>query len=50
MHRGCVTSNKNGGVQLGMAFVLRGKNTAFFSTSVHFAGMIDNLVLKVQYF
>ena len=50
MHRGCVTGNKNGGVQLGLAFVFRGKNTPFLRTSVHFASMIGNLVLKVEYF
>ncbi len=50
MHRGCVTGNKNGGVQLGLAFVLRGKNTPVLHTSVHFASMIGNLVLKVEYF
>jgi hypothetical protein len=48
--RGCVIGNKNGGVQLGLAFVLRGKNTPFLRTSVHFASMIVNLLLKVEYF
>ncbi len=50
MHRGCVSGNKNGGVQFGLVFVLRGGNTPFFRTSVHFASMIDNLVLKIEYF
>jgi hypothetical protein len=35
--------------KLGIAFVFREENT-FFSTGVHFASMIDNLVLEVQYF
>jgi hypothetical protein len=50
MHRGGVTSNKNWGVQLGLAFVLRGKAVHFLHLSVHFASMIDNIVLKVKYF
>jgi hypothetical protein len=50
MHRGCVTINKNGGVQLGLAFVLGGVNVHVLNPSVHFASMVDNLVLKVQYF
>ena len=45
-----MTGNKNGGVQLGLAFVFRGKNTPFLRTSVHFASMIGNLVIKVDYF
>ncbi len=45
-----MAGNKNGGVQLGLAFVLRSKNTPFLHTSVHFASMIGNLVLKVEYF
>jgi hypothetical protein len=44
--QGCVTGNKNGGVQSDLAFILRDKNT-HFSTSVHFASMMDNLVLKL---
>jgi hypothetical protein len=50
MHRGCVTSNKNGGVQLGLDFVLRGKTVHFLHFSVHFARMIDDIVFKIQYF
>ena len=51
MHRVCVSGNKNGGVQFGLAFVLRGGNTPFLRTSVHFASMIDNVVLEiVEYF
>ena len=48
--RGCVSDNKNGGVQFRLAFVLRGANTPFLQTSVHFASMIDNIVLKIEYF
>ncbi len=47
---GGVTSNKNGGVQLGLAFVFRWKNVHFMHFSVHFASMVDNIVLKVKYF
>jgi hypothetical protein len=47
---GGVTSNKNGGLQLGLAFVLRRKNVYFLHLSVHFASMIDNIVRKVKYF
>jgi hypothetical protein len=50
MHMGCVTNNKNGGVQLGLAVVLRGENVQFLHFSVYFASMIDNIVLKVKYF
>jgi hypothetical protein len=50
MHRGCVSSNINGGLQLGLAFVLRGGNVIFLHFSLHFANMIDNIVLKVKYF
>ena len=50
MHRGCVTCNKNGWVQLGLAFILRGKTVHFLHLSVHFASMIDSIVLKVKYF
>ena len=39
-----------GGVQFGLAFVLRGGNTPFLRTSVHFASMINNLVVKIEYF
>jgi hypothetical protein len=46
----CVTGNKNGGVQLGLAFVFRGKNGHFMHYSVHFTSMIDDIVLKVKYF
>jgi hypothetical protein len=28
INQGCVSGNKNGGVQLGLAFVLRGKTTS----------------------
>jgi len=42
-----VSGNKNGGVQFGLAFVLRGGNTPFLRTSVHFASMIDNVVIKI---
>jgi hypothetical protein len=38
------------GVQLGLAFVLREKNTHNLISSVHIASMVDNLVLKEQYF
>jgi hypothetical protein len=45
-----VSGNKNGGVQFGLAFVLRGGNTPFLQTSVHFASMIlDNVVLKIEF-
>jgi hypothetical protein len=50
MHGEGVSSNKNGGVQLGLAFVLRGGNVHFMHFSLHFARMIDNIVLKVKYF
>ena len=50
MHRVCVSGNKNGGVQFGLAFVLRGGNTPFLQTSVDFASVIDNVVLKIEYF
>ncbi len=50
MHRGGVSSNKHGGVQFGLAFVLRGGNAPFLQTSVYFASMIDYLVLKIEYF
>jgi hypothetical protein len=49
MHGTWGTSNKNGGVQLDLAFVFRGKNTPFFCTSVNLDSMIDNSVLKLQY-
>ena len=39
-----------GGVQLGLAFVFRGKSVHVLNSSVHFASMVDNLVFKVQYF
>ncbi len=45
-----MSSNKNGGVQFGLAFVLRGGNTSFLQTSVDFASVIDNGVLKIEYF
>jgi hypothetical protein len=50
MHRVYVTGNKNGGLQLGLAFVFWGGNVHFLNSSVHFASMVDNLVCKVQYF
>jgi hypothetical protein len=50
MHRGGVSGNKNGGMQSGLAFVLRGGNTPFLRTSVHFASMIEYAVLKIEYF
>jgi hypothetical protein len=50
MHMGCVSGNKNGGVQFGLAFILRGGNTPFLRTSVHVAIMIDNVVLMIEYF
>jgi hypothetical protein len=40
-----VSGNKNGGVQFGLAFVLRGGNTPFLQTS---ASMTDNVVLKIE--
>jgi hypothetical protein len=46
MHEGGFTGNDNGGVELGLAFVLRGGNMHFLHSSVHFASMIDNIVLK----
>ena len=49
MHRGGVSGNKNGGMQSGLAFVLRGGNTPFLRTSVHFASMIEYAVLKIEY-
>jgi hypothetical protein len=45
-----VTSNKNGGVQLGLAFIFRGGNVHVLNFSVHFASRVDNLVFEVQYF
>jgi hypothetical protein len=33
-----------------MAFILRGGNVHFLHFSVHFASMIDIIVLKVKYF
>jgi hypothetical protein len=50
MGGGGVTGDKNGGVRLGLAFVLRGKTVHVLKSSVHFASMVDNLVFKVQYF
>jgi hypothetical protein len=50
MHRWCVSGNKKGGVQFGLGFSLRGGNTPFLRTSVHFASMIDNVVLKIEFF
>ncbi len=50
MHRRCVTSNENGEVQLGLAFIFRGGNVHVLNSSVHFASMVDNLVFKVHYF
>jgi hypothetical protein len=50
MHRWCVSGNKNEGVQLGLAFVFRGENVHFLHSSVHFASMIDKIVLRVKYF
>ena len=41
---------KNGGVQFGLAFVLRGGDTPFVRTSVYFASMTDNVELKIEYF
>jgi hypothetical protein len=41
---------KLGGVQLGLVFVFKGGNVHVLNSSVHFARMVDNLVLKVQYF
>jgi hypothetical protein len=49
MHGVCVTGNRNGGLQLGLAFVFRGGNMNVLNASVHFASMVDNLVFKVQY-
>jgi hypothetical protein len=46
---GAVSSNKNGGVQLGLAFILREGNLHFMHFSVYFASMINNIVLKVKY-
>jgi hypothetical protein len=37
-------------LQFVLACVLRGGNTPFLRTSVHFASMIDNVVLKIEYF
>jgi hypothetical protein len=50
MHRGCVSGNKSGGVQFGLAFVLREENTPFLQTSVQIASIIDNVVLMIGYF
>ncbi len=33
-----------------MSFVFRGENVHFLHFSVHFASMIDKIVLKVKYF
>jgi hypothetical protein len=41
---------KMGGVQLGLAFVLRGKTVHFLHLSVHFASMIDNTAFNRKYF
>jgi hypothetical protein len=45
-----VTSNKNWGVHLGLAFVFRGEDAHVLNSSVHFAIMVDNVVFMVQYF
>ncbi len=45
-----MTSNKNGGVQLGLAFVFGGGNVHVVKSIVHFTSMVDNLVFNVQYF
>jgi hypothetical protein len=37
---GGVTGNKNGGVQLGLAFIFRGGNVHFMHFSVHFASIV----------
>ena len=42
-------SIKRGGA-VRLAFVLRGGNTPFLQTSVHFAGVIDNIDIKIEYF
>jgi hypothetical protein len=46
MDRGCAT--RGDAIRLGLCF--EGGNYAFFHLSVHFASMIDNIVLEVKYF
>ncbi len=51
MHGVCVIDKKWGGRgQLGLAFVIRRINAHVKYFSVHFASMIDSIVLKAKYF